>query len=124
MKRKGIKKEISKRIAKNRIFILLKNADRVFLKDKKLAQRYIDLVRKFSTKYRVRIPYEYKMRICNHCKSFLWPGINCRVRIRKDNNLKITVTCFECKRQMRLFYPKRKVKISDEEIRKNEKANQ
>ena len=105
---KKAKKEISKRIAKNRIDILLKNADRTFLKDKQLAQRYVNIVRKLSRKYRVKIPYEYKLRICNHCKSFLWPGINCRVRLRKDNNLKITVSCFECNKQMRLIYPKKK----------------
>ncbi|MHA1379356.1 MAG: ribonuclease P protein component 4 [Candidatus Helarchaeota archaeon] len=116
MKRKGIKKEISKRIAKNRIIILFRNADRVFLKNKELAQRYIDIVRRLSKKYRVKIPYEYKLRICNHCKSYLWPGINCRVRLRKDNNLKITVTCFECNNQMRLIFSKKKLKDSNAKI--------
>lgn len=106
LKAKVSRKEIAKRIAKNRINILLKSADRVFLSNKPLAQRYIDITRKLSKKYRVRIPREYKLRICNHCKSYLWPGKNCRVRIRKNKNLKITVTCFECKRQMRLIYKK------------------
>ncbi len=124
MKRKGVKKEISKRIAKNRINILLKNADRVFLDNKELAQRYVDIVRKLSRKYRVSIPYEYKFRICNHCKSFLWPGINCRVRLRKDNNLKITVTCFECNKQIRLIFSKKMVKAPHEEIGTDETDHQ
>ena len=124
MKIKGTKKEIVKRIARNRILILLKNVERIFLKNQKLGQRYIDIIRNLSKKYRVSIPYEYKMRICNHCKSYLWPGVNCRVRIRKDNNLKITVTCFECKRQMRFIYNKKSVKENNEKNSKNENSNQ
>ena len=123
MKGKGKIKDISKRIARNRIQILLRNIGRVFLKDRRLAQRYIDIVRKLSMKYRVRIPIEYKMRICRHCKSYLWPGVNCRVRIRKDNNLKITVTCFECNRQMRLIYPKKIKRDSHDQTSRNEKNN-
>ena len=121
---KGTKKEIVKRIARNRIIILLKNVERIFLENNKLGQRYIEIIRKLSRKYRVKIPYEYKMRICNHCKSFLWPGVNCRVRIRKDNkNLKITTTCFECNRQMRFIYQKKR-EANNEKIRKNEDSNQ
>lgn len=67
--------------------------------------RYVQLARKIGMRYRVRIPWYLKMRLCKSCKSYLIPGRNMRVRLKGDY---ITTTCLKCGRQMRRPYkPKR-----------------
>ena len=50
------------------------------------SNRYVTLARKIGMRYRVRIPEEYRIHLCRKCNSYLYPGINCRIRIRKDHN--------------------------------------
>ena len=74
---------------------------------KKLANRYVELARKISMKYKVRIPRELKRRFCKKCHSFLVPGINLKVRI--DSKQKSVVyECLECGFKMRYPYVKEK----------------
>jgi ribonuclease P protein subunit RPR2 len=74
-----------KRIALCRIKTLFELAGRKMLNDtetsRKLAKRYIDIARKISTHYKVKIPRELKYKICKKCGSLLVPGVNCRVRV-------------------------------------------
>lgn len=91
-------KEEQKKIAKDRIIILFKQAEKMFNKDKNLSNRYIHLAREISMKYKVKIPKELKRRFCKHCYSYLMPGKNLRVRNRDG---KIVYSCMECKKFMR-----------------------
>ncbi len=68
---------------------------------KKLANRYVEIARRISMKYKVRIPSELKRRFCKKCHSFLIPGLNVRVRIQGN---KVVYTCLECGNIMRFPY--------------------
>ncbi|MBU0461797.1 MAG: ribonuclease P, partial [Nanoarchaeota archaeon] len=58
-------------IARERMKILLQKAEDVFNEDRSLANRYIELARKISMKFKVRMPSELKRKICPHCYIFL-----------------------------------------------------
>jgi|TARA_Y100000310_G_scaffold330278_1_gene401652 ribonuclease P protein subunit RPR2 len=88
----------NKEIARERIKKLFEEADSVFSKDKKLANRYIRLARKIAMKFNLRMPRGYKRKFCKHCYSYLKPGVNLRVRT-KDG--KVIYYCLECKKFMR-----------------------
>jgi len=92
------KKLKEKRIAQERIRILIKKAEDVFTRNSSLANRYVTLARKIAMKANVRIPRELKRKYCKHCYKFLMPGVNCRIRV-KDK--KIVCYCFNCKKYMR-----------------------
>ena len=77
---------------------MFEEADSVFSKDKKLANRYIRLARKIAMKFNLRMPRGYKRKFCKHCYSYLKPGVNLRVRT-KDG--KVIYYCLECKKFMR-----------------------
>jgi len=90
-----------RKLALERINTLFKEAATAFKEDKKLANRYIQLARKISMKYKVRIPSNLKKKFCKHCHSYLKPSINCRVRLQKK---KVIYYCLECKKFMRFPY--------------------
>jgi ribonuclease P protein subunit RPR2 len=92
-----------KKIALERIEILFKEANKVFKKDKKLADRYVELARKIAMKYKARIPSKFQKQFCKHCYKFLMPNVNCRVRLKEG---KVVYYCLECKKYMRFPYTK------------------
>ncbi len=94
MSQKNIKK-----IASERIEILMRKADETFKIDRKRADRYANLARKIQMRYKVRFPRKWKRRICKKCKKFITPGDNCRVRIHKKM---IVITCLECNNVTRI----------------------
>ena len=98
---------MNKQIARERIEILFKEADAVFHEDSSLSQRYVDLARKLSMKYRVRMPRELKRRFCKHCYCFLKPGVNVRIRNQEG---KMVYYCFSCKKFMRFPHIRKKEK--------------
>ena len=75
----------------NRLFDLCNEAVKRNRQD--LANRYAEIAKKISMKYKVKLPKEFNRRICKKCSCFLTPGINLRVRLNK--NL-ITYTCLNC----------------------------
>ncbi len=93
-----------KDIARQRIELLFEMANKIHKQYPDLAQRYVDLARKIGMRCRVKIPSWLKRRICKHCKSFLIPGVNCRVRLRTNRFPHVVVTCFKCGRPMRYPY--------------------
>jgi ribonuclease P protein subunit RPR2 len=87
-----------KEIARERIGELFSQAELRFKKNPELSDRYVELARKISMKYKVRIPRESKRRFCKHCHKYIVPGANSRVRL---TDKKIVYTCFNCKKHMR-----------------------
>jgi ribonuclease P protein subunit RPR2 len=74
-------------------------AERMTIENKEeFAQRYVKLARKIGMKYLVRIPYAYKRNFCKNCLSYMIPGKNCRIRLKKK---KITTTCLVCGKHIR-----------------------
>ncbi len=90
-----------KQIALERIQTLFNEAEKVFKKDPKLANRYVFLARKISMKAKARIPSRLKRRFCKHCYSYLMPGVNVRVRTQRG---KVVYYCLNCKKYMRFPY--------------------
>jgi len=100
-------KKIVKEIAKKRIKYLFQKAQEIFIDNKELANRYVDLARIYAQRAKVKIPYEWRKRICHKCKKFLYPGINCRFRIHSHTKFShISMTCFECNQTTRYIIKK------------------
>ena len=104
----------TRQIALERIHILFKLARETIHKDKALAQRYINIARCLAMAAKVRLPREYRRQVCRHCKSFILPGVNCRVRIQQRREPHVVITCLECGKHMRIPLRKRKVEQSNE----------
>lgn len=88
-------------IAKERINILFEQAEFRFKKNPELSDRYVEIARKISMKYKVKIPAKFKRRFCKHCHKYFVPGVNSRVRL---TNGKIVYYCNSCKKYMRIGY--------------------
>lgn len=92
----------TKRIAMQRIQRLFSLARETFNEDPSLAQRYVDIARRIAMAARVHLPTEYRRQICKYCKSFILPGVNCRVRIKQQREPHVVITCFKCGKQTRI----------------------
>ena len=102
MKRKRAKKPAEQRkIALERINILFSEAKKMFKEDPNLSDKYVQLAKRISMKYKVKVPAEHKRRICKNCHKFLVPGVNCRVRTKEGH---IVFYCLNCKHFMRFRY--------------------
>ncbi len=98
-------KRLIKQIARTRINFLFQRAHEIFKENKKLSNRYVYLARRYAQRARIKIPIEWKKRVCNKCKLFLYPGLNCRIRMqsRKGKGSHVSLTCFECNKTTRYF---------------------
>ena len=96
-------KDTSKRIAEERIVLLLDSAEQNFKTHPDRTQRYVSLARLIGMRYRVRLTRDQKRKFCKHCYQYLVPGNNCRVRIKGGVVLR---TCFVCGKQSRYPYYK------------------
>lgn len=85
-----------KKIALERIQILVKEAQSNAKKNPDLAQRQASLAKRISTKYKVKLPYEIRMQFCKKCKSFIAPGINSKIRLGRSTLKSIRITCHFC----------------------------
>jgi ribonuclease P protein subunit RPR2 len=94
-------KFLIKDLAKQRIEHLFELAGDAYKSYPERSNRYVSLARKIGMRYRIRIPREYKQRICKQCHSYLVPGSNARFRLRRRY---VTVTCLTCNKQMRYPY--------------------
>jgi len=86
-----------KEIASERINILLTRADTIYSSEPALAQRYGELARKIAMKARIRLPEQWRLRFCDRCKKFLYPGITTHVRIKSKNPSRVIYYCDICK---------------------------
>jgi len=92
-----------KRIARERISILLNQALKVYRDYPWLADRYVDLARRLSMRYKVRIPKPWRLLICRKCKRLMIPGFSARVRVRQRREPHIAFTCLRCGRVKRIL---------------------
>lgn len=92
----------TRRIAMQRIQVLFNLARETYKEQPALAQRYVGLARKIAMAAKLRLPKEYKRQICRHCKNFILPGVNCRVRIRRRREPHVVITCLRCGEHMRM----------------------
>lgn len=97
-----IEMNATRRIALQRIHVLFGLAKETIHEDPQLAQTYVKVARKIAMATRLRLPKEYRRLICRHCKGFILPGVNCRVRIRQRREPHMVVTCFNCGKHSRM----------------------
>jgi ribonuclease P protein subunit RPR2 len=98
-------KDDYKAIAAERIERLFELAEKAFEKHTELADRYVKLAWKISTRYNVRLPATLKRKFCRKCLSFLRPGVSCRVRIQSGC---VTITCLRCGNAVRQPFKSKK----------------
>jgi len=108
----GLSKRRIRRIASERVKLLFKMAEETISKDPELAQRYASTARKLETHYKVKRPAEYRHTTCKHCKKFILPGVNCRVRLQRRREPHVVITCLNCDGHMRI--PIRKSRRTDQ----------
>lgn len=90
------KKVIEKDIARQRINILFKKAEKEYFQDKDLSRMYIALILKIARHTNVRLKKKYRLRICKKCNSILIPSVNCKIRIRSKREKHLVIHCLEC----------------------------
>jgi ribonuclease P protein subunit RPR2 len=87
--KKNNKKQLALQSVSNLIYTALNTQD-LFLDD------HINTAKKIITKYRLKIPFEYKILFCKNCKKFIVPGKNSRIRIGRSRVKALRITCEIC----------------------------
>src|SRR3989442_15600502 len=83
------------KVARERIDILLRQAEEILAMDIELSKRDVGLARKISKRTKVRIPREKKHYLCKNCGQPLVLGNNARIRLRPTNS-RIIISCLGC----------------------------
>lgn len=110
MPKRKYNKGIIKQIAYLRMIFLFKRANEVFPHNKDLANRYVDLARRYAQRTKIEIPPIWKKRICHKCKKFLYPGLNCRIRLHSlGKATHVSMTCFDCNKTTRYYIKTKKI---------------
>jgi ribonuclease P protein subunit RPR2 len=94
-------------IARQRVQTLFGLAEETVDQDPVLAQRYVNIARRIAMAAKIRLPTQYRHQICRHCKSFILPGVNCRVRVKQLREPHVVITCLNCGKQTRIPLSKR-----------------
>jgi len=90
-----------KKIALERMYILVKIAISNARSDPNLAEKQANLARRISTRYRISMPYELRINFCKQSKNFIAPGINSRIRLGRTHLKSIRITCNFCEHTYR-----------------------
>jgi ribonuclease P protein subunit RPR2 len=85
-------------IAKDRIKRLFSLAEQKLRTDPDLSREYVSIAIRIGTRCRVRLPTNWKWRICRGCNTLLSPGLNCTVRIRPNRQPHLVIRCLYCGR--------------------------
>ncbi len=96
----------NRKIAIERINILIQNIIGNAKSNKKLSQKYANLAKSICIKYRIKIPYEITMIFCKKCKCFILPGIGSRIRTGRSCTKSVRITCNFCGNIYRKIIPK------------------
>lgn len=102
---KFMEKQECSTIAKERMKILFREADKAFDKNPSLANRYVELARKIAMRTKTRMPKRFRRKFCKHCHSYFKHGKNCRVRTSKNN---VIYYCSSCNQYTRIPFVKEK----------------
>lgn len=97
-----------KRLVARRVEVLFGLARDAIHDDPRLAQRYVGMARKIAMAVKLPLKPELRRQVCRHCKSFILPGVNCRVRVRSERESHVVVTCLNCGGTMRMPLKKKK----------------
>ncbi|HVP15869.1 MAG TPA: ribonuclease P protein component 4 [candidate division Zixibacteria bacterium] len=92
----------TRNIARQRVQTLFSLAREALDKDPVLAQQYANTARRIAMAAKIHLPTQYRRQICKHCKSFILPGVNCRVRVKQMREPHVVITCLKCGKHTRL----------------------
>jgi ribonuclease P protein subunit RPR2 len=92
-------KSEQKKIARKSIQNMIEQAETVFMKNQKLADRYIKIALDLRNKFKVELSQSQKKRFCKNCFCFLMPGENCMVRTKNKTLLYHCLNCGNIKKQ-------------------------
>ena len=116
-----ISKSKQQRIALERIKILFKEADSLFLENQGLANSYIKKARKIAMSVNLRLPFYLKRKFCKHCYSYFKAGKSYRVRTKHG---KVIYYCLSCKKYTRIpFIKEKKIYKKRNKEKKDEKGD-
>ena len=100
--RKSAKPDWQQQIARERIEILLKLAEKEFEQYSERSKRYVELARKIGLRYNVRLTKEQKRKFCKNCFNLLTPSTS---TVRLDSRSKtIIIKCQKCNKLYRQPY--------------------
>jgi ribonuclease P protein subunit RPR2 len=88
-----MKKNNKKQIALHRISNLIDTA--LYAQDL-FSDDHIKSAKKIIAKYKLKIPFEYRILFCKNCKKFIIPGKNSRIRIGRSKIKALRITCKLC----------------------------
>jgi ribonuclease P protein subunit RPR2 len=86
----------TRRIARQRIETLYREAQQAVHTDPELARRYVQLLRRIAHRTRTHLPLEVRRGICRECDTVLIQGYNSRTRLRQRREPHIAITCQGC----------------------------
>ena len=89
-------KPTARKIAMERMQILVENAISNARTQPDLSKRQAFLARRISTRHNIRMPYALRIFFCKKCKSFIVPGINSRIRLGRTSVKSIRISCTLC----------------------------
>lgn len=95
-----------RKIAIERMEILVENALLNAKTNPQLSQRQALLARRISSRNKIRMPYHLRMVFCKKCKSFITPGINSRIRLGRVSVKSIRISCNLCGHTYRKIIPR------------------
>ncbi|MBN1175134.1 hypothetical protein JXA48_00675 [Candidatus Woesearchaeota archaeon] len=98
-------KNKAKQIAKNHMDNLEDQIDKQRFVDASLAQKYLEMIRRLSRKFKIPVSRTIKRQYCKQCHILLTPGLNARVRLRDGKRV---LYCYSCKNFTRTPYSKKK----------------
>lgn len=99
----GIKKRATRQraLAQENIRIYFEEAQKRVATAPDLAHRYMRMARNMAMRFRVPIPSDLCLRMCKHCRHYLVPGRNARIRVEKGMRI---ILCKDCKHISRFRY--------------------
>lgn len=89
-------KPAARKIAMERMHILIENAITNARTNTELSQRQASIAKRISTRHKIRLPYNLRMVFCKKCKSFIAPGVNSRIRLGRASVKSIRISCNLC----------------------------
>lgn len=96
-------KRLQKKIALERTYTLFSNAIYYSTINKEIGQKQLELIKRLSLKFNLRLPYPYKLFFCKRCKAPIFPGIDSKIRISNTPRLHVKVICLKCNGVYRIF---------------------
>ena len=88
-----MKKSVIKQIAMQRVKVLI---DRALYSRDEFSDHHIVIAKKIILKYKLKIPFEYKLLFCKQCKKFIIPGRDSIIRTGRSNTKALRITCKLC----------------------------